>query len=74
MCTSRTCRLDVSSCGDMTEIVRKNIRDAVQGFLETSEEMGTLATVLEESGYRLEDGRWRAPEFVAFDRQSVGLG
>ena len=66
--------LDVSSCGDTTEIVRKNIRDAVQGFLETSEEMGTLAAVLEESGYRLNDGQWLAPEFVALDRQSVGLG
>ena len=66
--------LDVSSCGDTTDIARKNIRDAVQGFLETSEEMGTLAEVLEESGYRLEDGRWRAPEFVALDRLSVGLG
>ena len=66
--------LDVSSCGDTTEIVRKNIRDAVQGFLETSEEMGRLAAVLEESGYRLNDGQWLAPEFVALDRQSVGLG
>ena len=66
--------LDVSSCGDTSEIARKNIRDAVRGFLETSEEMGTLAEVLEESGYRLEDGQWRAPEFVAFDRLSVGLG
>ena len=66
--------LDVSSCGDTTEIVRKNIRDAVQGFLETSEQMGTLAAVLEESGYRLDDGQWLAPEFVAIDRQSVGLG
>ena len=66
--------LDVSSCGDTAEIVRKNIRDAVQGFLETSEEMGTLAAVLEESGYRLDHGQWLAPEFVALDRQSVGLG
>ena len=66
--------LDVSSCGDTTEIVRKNIRDAVQGFLETSEETGTLAEVLEESGYRLEGGQWRAPEFIALDRLSVALG
>ena len=52
----------------------RTIRDAVQGFLETSEEMGTLAAVLEESGYRLDDGQWLAPEFVALDRQLVGLG
>ena len=66
--------LDVSRCDEMTETVRKNIRDAVQGFLETSEEMGTLADVLEEAGYWLEDGHWRAPEFVALDRLSVSLG
>ena len=66
--------LDVSSCGETTEVARKNILDAVQGFLETSEEMGTLADVLEESGYRLEGGHWRAPEFVALDHLSVGLG
>lgn len=29
--------------------------------------MGTLNDVLEESGYRLENGHWHAPEFVAFD-------
>ncbi len=66
--------LDVSSCGETTEIARKNIRDAVRGFLEASQEMGTLREVLEESGYRLEAGGWRAPEFVSLDRLSVGFG
>jgi predicted RNase H-like HicB family nuclease len=46
--------LDVSSCGETPDLARKNIRNAVRGFLETSEEMGTLADVLEESGYRLD--------------------
>ena len=66
--------LDLSSCGDTPDIVRKNIRDAVRGFLETSEEKGTLNDVLEESGYRFENGRWQQPEFVATDHLSVGLG
>ena len=44
--------LDVSSCGETPDAARKNIKDAVQGFLETSGDMGTLADVLEESGYR----------------------
>jgi predicted RNase H-like HicB family nuclease len=64
--------LDVSSCGETPDLARKNIRDAVRGFLETSEEMGTLTDVLEESGYRLENGEWHAPEFVSLDRLSVG--
>lgn len=65
--------LDVSSCGETTDAARENIRDAVRGFLETSEEMGTLAEILEEAGYQREGGEWRAPEFVALDRLSVGL-
>jgi predicted RNase H-like HicB family nuclease len=42
--------LDLSSCGATDEEARRNIRDAVRGFLETSAEMGTLAEILEEAG------------------------
>jgi len=42
--------LDVSSCGNDLEEARRNIRDAVAGFVETCEEIGTLEEVLEESG------------------------
>jgi predicted RNase H-like HicB family nuclease len=66
--------LDVSSCGDTTDAARKNIRDAVRGFLETSEEMGTIAEILEEAGYRKDGDGWRAPEFVSLDRVSVEIG
>jgi predicted RNase H-like HicB family nuclease len=40
--------LDLSSCGSTDEEARKNIRDAVRGFVETSAEMGTLAEILKE--------------------------
>lgn len=60
--------LDVSSCGATDEAARKNIRDAVEGFIETSADMGTLPEILEESGYVLEGDTWRAPEFVSLDR------
>lgn len=66
--------LDVSSCGTTEIEARRNIRDAVKGLLETSDEMGTLNDVLEESGYRLENGEWHAPQFVALDHLSVGVG
>lgn len=46
--------LDVSSCGATDDEARKNIRDAVQGFLETSAEMGTLEEILQEAGYARE--------------------
>jgi predicted RNase H-like HicB family nuclease len=66
--------LDVSSYGSSELEARRNIRDAVKGFLETSDEIGTLSDVLEESGYRLENGEWHAPQFVALDHLSVGVG
>lgn len=44
--------LDVSSCGHDLEEARRNIRDAVEGFIEACEEMGTLEDVLQESDFR----------------------
>ena len=63
--------LDISSCGRTDEEARKNIRDAVQGFLETSVDMGTLSSTLEEAGYERIEGTWHAPEFVFLDRLSL---
>ena len=65
--------LDVSSCGDTDEEARRNIQDAVRGFLETSAEIGTLEEVLLEAGYQRDGVRWRAPEFVSLDRFTVSL-
>ncbi len=65
--------LDISSCGDAPEQARKNIQDAARGFLETSQEMGTLSDILEEAGYQLEGERWQAPEFVSLDHLSLSL-
>jgi predicted RNase H-like HicB family nuclease len=65
--------LDVSSCGDTADDARRNIKDAVRGFLETAEEMGTLSDVLQEAGYRQVGDGWSAPEFVSLDRMAVGI-
>lgn len=37
--------LDLSSCGHDLEEAKRNIRDAVAGFIEACEEMGTLDEV-----------------------------
>jgi predicted RNase H-like HicB family nuclease len=63
--------LDLSSCGATSDDARRNIRDAVNGFLETSSQMGTLDIILEESGYKRKDGVWEPPEFVAFGREKA---
>ena len=60
--------LDVSSCGDTEVDARRNIADAVQGFLETAREQGTLHDILQEASYRFENGRWNGPEPVVVPR------
>ena len=65
--------LDLSSCGGTTLEASKNIRAAVQGFLQTSADMGTLDTVLEDAGYIREGDTWRAPEFVSVDRAVASI-
>ncbi len=65
--------LDVSSCGATDEEARRNIRDAVRGFLAASADMGALAEILEEAGYRQDGDGWRAPEFVSTDHLSTSI-
>ena len=65
--------LDVSSCGATNDEARKNIREAVQAFIEAGEEMGTLDQILEESGYQRVGEGWNAPEFIALDRDRAYL-
>jgi predicted RNase H-like HicB family nuclease len=43
--------LNVSSFGDTVEEARKSLREAVDLFLEECESMGTLESVLRESGF-----------------------
>jgi predicted RNase H-like HicB family nuclease len=65
--------LDVSSCGATDEEARRNIRDAVRGFLAASAKMGTMDEILEEAGYRQQGEDWQAPEFVSVDRLTMSL-
>jgi len=65
--------LDLSSCGTTNDEARRNIRDAVRGFLETSADMGTLDEILSEAGYERKGTSWEAPEFVALDRERVSV-
>jgi predicted RNase H-like HicB family nuclease len=65
--------LDVSSCGATDDDARRNIRDAVRGFLATTADMGTLDNILQEAGYEREGEKWRAPEFVSVNRLTMSL-
>lgn len=65
--------LDVSTCGHTEVDARRNIVDAVRGFLDTAREQGTLDDILQEAGYQFENGRWKEPELVGVEHMSVGL-
>lgn len=49
--------LDVSSAGETPGRAKEHLREAVEGFLEEAERMGTLRGILEESGFRQEAAR-----------------
>jgi hypothetical protein len=70
---AHTPELDVSSCGETADEARSRIKEAVHSFLEASEEMGALAEILQEAGYRREGDGWKPPEFVSIDRMAVGI-
>jgi predicted RNase H-like HicB family nuclease len=65
--------LDVMSAGPTPEAARAALEEAVRLFLKTAADVGTLDEVLEEAGYRLEDGRWVFPDWVAFEKQSTAV-
>lgn len=66
--------LDVSSCGKTPEEAKKNLLEAVEGFLEETKKMGTLKEILRESGFTKENQRkWKAPEWVSLGREKVLL-
>jgi len=63
--------LDISSCGDSADEAKKNLRDAVRGFLKSAHTHGTLVRILEEAGYVRKRDRWYDPEMVTLDRFSL---
>lgn len=65
-------QLDVASCGRTIDEARKNIRDAIEGFLESAQDMGTLQEILDEAGFTFED-EWKAPEILLTERMRLAF-
>lgn len=58
--------LDISSCGHTLMEAEKNLQEAVQLFIETAREHGTLEEILEESGFiKKHDSILEGPEIVS---------
>ena len=66
--------LDVMSSGQTPEEARKALDEAVNLFLATAADMGTLDEILEEAGFQLSQGKWVSPSWVAIERHSTALG
>ena len=66
--------LDVMSAGQTPDEARKALDEAVHLFLLTAEEMGTISEVLEDAGYRAEQGNWIGPSWVAWEKRAAVLG
>ena len=49
--TSYCPELDVASCGKIVSEARKNLREALEIFIDETSKMGTLEEILEEAGY-----------------------
>ncbi len=66
--------LDVASSGSTPDQARDALDEAVALFLKTAIDQGTIAEVLEESGYVHEMDAWRSPSFVAVERRTATVG
>ena len=64
--------LNVSSFGESLGDARQSLREALEAFIETCEEMGTLEEVLEEEGFARQDSHWLPRQPVSAELVSVG--
>ncbi len=65
--------IDVMSSGPTQEDARTALDEAVRLFLKTAADLDTLVEVLEDSGYELVDGTWRAPHWVSVEAHSLSV-
>lgn len=64
--------IDVSSCGRTVGEARKNLLEALEGFLEEAKKMGSLGEILRESGFVKEgQKKWKAPERISIGREKL---
>jgi predicted RNase H-like HicB family nuclease len=66
--------LDVMSSGLTPEAARIALDEAVHLFLVTAADIGTLDEILQEVGYKFQDGKWISPQWVAIEKHSVTVG
>ncbi|MFA5020736.1 MAG: hypothetical protein WC517_01600 [Patescibacteria group bacterium] len=65
-------QLDISSCGETVERARANLTEAIELFFEEAEKLGTLGSILKESGF-IFDHFWQAPEIIAYEKMKLAI-
>jgi predicted RNase H-like HicB family nuclease len=65
--------LDVMSAGATPQDARSALYEAVDLFLQTAADVGTLDDVLEECGYSRNRGSWVSPAWVSVERHATRL-
>ena len=65
--------LDVMSSGKTPEEAKRAVKEAVNLFIATAKEMGTLNDILEECGYRRKDNEFLSPPWVSVEKQQAEL-
>ncbi len=65
--------LDVSSCGGSKAKALKNLKEAVNLFLEEADKLGTLEQILQEAGYTRSRGKVASPKFIGVERLTLPL-
>jgi len=55
---ARANRLNVMTCGTTRDEAEQALLEAVELFLETAQQEGTLEDVMTESGYVVVEGKW----------------
>lgn len=73
MYVSYSPELEISSCGETFEEAKKNLHEALEGFLEEAERMGTLQDILEESGFVKEETVWKRPQILTTEKVRFAL-
>ncbi len=63
--------LDIMSSGTTPQESREALQEAVELFIATASEPGTLSDILAEVGYEYQEGAWISPTWIAVERHST---
>ncbi len=66
--------LDVMSSGPDPGSARAAVAEAVEVFLMTAKDMGSLEEILCECGYGRDDEAWKSPGWVSIERRLAAVG